>query len=390
MLMFLVVINAFAPLTTDLYLPALPQMVDAFNTSQSMVNMTLSVYFATYALGLLFWGPLSEKFGRKPILLIGIGGYILGSLSCAAASSVELLIFARIFQAFGGSGVTVVATAIVKDHYDGAERQKIMATIMSLVIIAPMVAPVLGALLLKFTSWRMMFVVLAIWGSLAALLTTSYRETLKTPYTGSTLRSWGRLIVVLKNPRFTSLLGIFPVTAMALMAFLAASSYIYIDTFGLTEEQYSYAFSFNAIFASFGPRIYLKLSDRISTEKVITLCFAMLTVCGLLTYTLGHMSPWLFALLAAPATLAIITTRVPGTNLMLEQQDSDTGSAVAIIQFCSMMCGSISMQLVSLRPESLIKNLGTIQFVVGATAGVLWILVKNRPHVAHKLSQFTH
>ncbi|MDO6685361.1 MULTISPECIES: multidrug effflux MFS transporter [unclassified Agarivorans] len=388
-LLFLVVISAFPPLTTDLYLPALPQMVDIFNTNQTMVNLTLSVYFVTYAVGLLFWGPLSEKLGRKPILLVGMAIYISASILCALVPNIEMLIGARLIQAFGGSAVTVVATAIVKDLYDGRERERIMATIMSLVIIAPMVAPVLGALLLKIGSWRMMFVALAIFGGLSALLAIGYRETLDTRYTGSIVRSWGRLAVVMKNPRFTSLLGIFSIPAMAMMAFLAAGSYIYVNGFGLTEQEFSYAFAFNALLASFGPRIYMKLSKHISVQTIVMMCFGLLALCGVLMLTVGHLSPWLFAMLAGPATVGVIGMRVPGTNLMLEQQESDTGSAVAIIQFFAMMCGSLGMVLVSLRPESLIENLGTIQCVIGFTGGALWLLVRNRSYVTDTISELS-
>ncbi|MFA0502757.1 MFS transporter, partial [Vibrio sp. 10N.222.46.A1] len=104
----------------------LPNMVAALGTTQSMVNFTLSSYFVVYAFGLLFWGPLSEKFGRKPILLIGAGIYVVASFLCANSGSIEQLIGFRIVQAFGGSAVTVVAVAIIKDLYDGREREKIM------------------------------------------------------------------------------------------------------------------------------------------------------------------------------------------------------------------------------------------------------------------------
>jgi len=386
-LLFLVVISAFPPLSIDLYLPALPQLVDALNTTQSMVNLTLSAYFVVYAIGLLFWGPLSEKFGRKPILLVGISIYVLASLLCALVNHIEALIAARILQAFGGSAVTIVATAIVKDLYVGREREKIMATIMSLVIIAPMVAPVLGAFLLKIGSWHMMFFSLAIFGGLAGIFAMCYQETLETRYNGSIIRSWGRLGVVLKNLRFVSLLCVFSLTPMALMAFLASGAYIYMDGFGLTPQQFSYAFAFNAFFASFGPTIYMKLSKWISVPYIISLCYFLLMCCGVLTYTIGYLSPWLFAFIAAPATVAVIVTRVPGTNLMLEQQSKDTGSAVAIIHFFSMICGSLGMMLVALYPETMIENLGVIQCSVGAIGGGLWLLVKSRPHVIEHLPQ---
>ncbi|PME64040.1 hypothetical protein BCV33_16220 [Vibrio lentus] len=386
MLFFLVIISAFPPLTIDLYLPALPQIVEVFNTDQSMVNLTLSSYFVTYAVGLLFWGPLSEKFGRKPILLIGIASYMVASVLCAMTNSIEQLIGARIFQAFAGSAITVIATAIVKDLYDGREREKIMATIMSLVIIAPMVAPVFGAFLLKIASWRMMFVTLAIFGAFASVLALCYRETLESKYQGSIFRSWGRLAVVMKNRSFIKLLVIFSITPMALMGFLAAGSYIYINDFGLTEQQFSYAFAFNALCASFGPTLYMKLSYRVSVQKVISGCFTLLAIAGVFTLTVGGLSPWFFMFIAAPATLMVIIMRVPGTNLMLNQQDQDTGSAVALIQFFSMICGSLGMVLVSIRPDSLIENLGFIQLSVGILGGLMWLMVRNKEYVTKKLN----
>jgi DHA1 family bicyclomycin/chloramphenicol resistance-like MFS transporter len=260
-----------------------------------------------------------------------------------------------------------------------------MGTIMSLVIIAPMVAPVIGALLLKFASWQMMFVALAVFGAIAAIIAMSYQETIETRYTGSVARSWTRLGVVLKNPNFVALLCVFSITPIALMAFLAAGSYIYVDGFGLTEQQFSYAFAFNAMFASFGPRIYMKISRKVPIPKIVTGCYALLALCGVATLTIGHLSPFVFAFIAAPATLVIISTRIPGTNLMLEQQSTDTGSAVALIQFFSMMCGSLGMILVSLRPETLIQNLGFIQLAIGLIGGGMWLVLRKKDFVVHNL-----
>ena len=378
---FLALISAFPPLSTVLYLPALPQMVEALDTTQTSVNMTLSMFFLFYSVGLLFWGPLSEKFGRKPILLSGLTIYVVASLFCAFSQQVEQLIAGRIVQALGGSAATVVATAIVKDIYSGREREKVMATIMSMVIIAPMVAPVLGALLLKYTSWRTIFLMLAAIGAMALLGGMLFRETLSEKFTGSVIGSWYRLLVVLKNLGFSSLLLIFSLAPIALMAFLASASYIYIDGFGLTEGQFSLFFAFNATCAMVGPTIYMRMRRHIEPKLIITICFTLIAVCGVAVSVFGHISPWWFALSVGPVTMAVIAVRIPGTHLMLEQQDEDTGSASALINFFAMFMGSMGMQLVTLWPGTLITNLGYIQIGVGIICSILWLLCRNRPFI---------
>lgn len=378
---FLALISAFPPLSTVLYLPALPQMVEALDTTQTSVNMTLSMFFLFYSVGLLFWGPLSEKFGRKPILLSGLTIYVVASLFCAFSQQVEQLIAGRIVQALGGSAATVVATAIVKDIYSGREREKVMATIMSMVIIAPMVAPVLGALLLKYTSWRTIFLMLAAIGAIALLGGMLFRETLSEKFTGSVIGSWYRLLVVLKNLGFSSLLLIFSLAPIALMAFLASASYIYIDGFGLTEGQFSLFFAFNATCAMVGPTIYMRMRRHIEPKLIITICFSLIAVCGVAVSVFGHISPWWFALSVGPVTMAVIAVRIPGTHLMLEQQDEDTGSASALINFFAMFMGSMGMQLVTLWPGTLVTNLGYIQIGVGIICSILWLLCRNRPFI---------
>ncbi len=380
-LAFLALISAFPPLSTVLYLPALPQMVEALDTTQTSVNMTLSMFFLFYSVGLLFWGPLSEKFGRKPILLSGLTIYVVASLFCAFSQHVEQLIAGRIIQALGGSAATVVATAIVKDIYSGREREKVMATIMSMVIIAPMVAPVLGALLLKYTSWRTIFLMLAAIGAITLLGGMLFRETLSDKFTGSVIGSWYRLLVVLKNLGFSSLLLIFSLAPIALMAFLASASYIYIDGFGLTEGQFSLFFAFNATCAMVGPTIYMRMRRHIEPKLIVTVCFTLIAVCGVVVSVFGHISPWWFALSVGPVTMAVIAVRVPGTHLMLEQQDEDTGSASALINFFAMFMGSMGMQLVTLWPGTLITNLGYIQIGVGMVCSILWLLCRNRPFI---------
>ncbi|SEA47820.1 MFS transporter, DHA1 family, bicyclomycin/chloramphenicol resistance protein [Desulfuromusa kysingii] len=380
-ILFLALISAFPPLSTDLYLPALPQMVETLAASISKVNMTLSMFFIFYAGGLLFWGPLSEKYGRKPILLIGLTIYIVSSLLCGFAATVNQLILGRIFQAFGGSAATAIATAMVKDLYCGRERERVMALVMSMVIIAPIVAPVMGAILLKYISWRAVFYALAGIGIIAIAISSTMKETIEKRYSGSPLRSLGRLFVVLKNPQFAVLLAIFSVGPMTIMSFLSTSAFIYIDGFGLNEQQYSYFLAFNAAFALVGPMLYLQLSKSFTPRGIISGGFPLIICCGIAVMTLGMTSPWVFALCIALGTLVVTVMRVPGVNLMLDQQQQDGGSASALINFFGMIMGSLGMQLVSLNSHNLIWTLGSLQLLVGLMTGCLWLLIRNRPFV---------
>ncbi len=381
MVVVLAVMSAFPPLSTDLYLPALPQMVEALGTSQAHVNLTLSLFFVFFALGTLIWGPLSEKYGRHPILVVGLSIFTLASVGCAMSGNVGQLIAARIFQAFGGGAATAVATSMVKDMYSGKKREAVLAMVMSLVIIAPVVAPVIGALLLKFISWRAVFWMLACIGSLVMILSAFLDETLEDRYTGSIINSIGRLAVVMKNPGFSSLLGIFSLVPMPLMAFIAASSYVYIKGFGLTEEMFSYYFAFNALGAMVGPMIYIRLSRLMDSKKIVSMSFALLAICGVVLNTAGHLSPAVFALTMVAATLAVGMLRPSGANLLLAQQQKDTGSAASLINFFGMLMGSAGMFLVSLNPGDFIGAIGTIQILVGIAGGSLWLMIRNRPFI---------
>ena len=131
--------------------------------------------------------------------------------------------------------------------------------------------------------------------------------------------------------------------------------------------------------------MYIKISRHVQVTKLITYSFLLLSCAGVLTLTVAHLSPWFFAFICAPATLTVIMVRVPGMNLMLDQQEHDTGSAVALIQFFGMISGSIGMVLVSLKPDSLINNLGVIQLCVGLLGGALWLMARHRPFVTEKL-----
>lgn len=380
-MVILALLSAFPPLSTDLYLPALPRVMHVMQTSQSLVNLSLSLFLIFFGLGILIWGAVSEKYGRKPILLIGLGLYVSGSIGCALSVSIGQLILARVVQAFGGGAAEAVVTAMVKDMYSGRRRESVLALVMSMVVVAPVVAPVMGAALMKFMSWNAIFWVLASVGSVAFSLSLLLDETLQKRYSGSLIQSLGRLAVVLKNPGFSVLLGVFSMAPLPLMAFIAASSFVYIQGFGMTETLYSFYFAFNALGALVGPLLYLKLSRRFAPGNIITGCFGLLIICGILLDVAGGSSPVYFALTMLGATVSLGLLRPPTANMLLSQQQTDTGAAAALINFMGLFMGSLGMFIISLETGDLIPSLGLMQIIVGAVCGSLWLLVRSKSFI---------
>lgn len=374
-------LSAFVPLSTDLYLPALPGMADYFGVSPDLANLTLVMFFLSFGAGTLIWGPLSDRYGRRPMLLIGLSLYSAASLGCALSTDIYQLIAFRILEAIGGSSGFAVATAMIKDVYDVRSREPILAVVQTMVLISPVSAPVLGAILLRFTSWRGLFGALAFIGLLALAGSAALQETLERRYSGPLSHALGRLYVVARNPAFASLLVLFSLPSISAMAFIASSSYIYIRGFGLNELAYSYFFAFNAIGMISSPTIYLRLSRRMSRKSFVTMCFGVMILSGMLIVIMGTQSPWLFAAVLLPATIAAGAVRTPGTNLMLEQQREDTGSAAALMSCSGITAGSIGMSLISLNRGNMIPVLGMMYVLIGILCATLWLYISQKPYV---------
>jgi len=371
-------LSAFVPLSTDLYLPALPGMGDYFGVSASLTNLTLILFFLFFSLGLLFWGSLSDKYGRRPVLLVGLALYIAASAGCAASLAIWHLIAFRILQAVGGSAAAAVATAMVKDVYDGRKRESVLALVQSMVVISPAVAPILGAFMLPYTSWRGLFAVLALIGVVSMTGGLLLQETIPSRYTGTVAQSIRRLGTVLKNPNFTSLLIVFSLVSAASLAFVSASSYIYQEEFGLSEQSYSFYFALNAVGLIAGPLLYLWLSRHISRRTIVTSGFTAVIGGGLLVCFFGNMGPLIFALALFPASLMGSSVRPLGAFLMLDQQKEDTGSASALINCSGLVFGSAGMVLVFLNGSDLVFSLGAINVAVGVVCLLGWTAIGRR------------
>src|SRR5579872_6641662 len=163
----LAALSAFGPLTTDMYLPSLPNIARELAASEAQVQLTISSYLFGFAVGQILYGPVSDRHGRKPVLLAAIGIYCAASLACALSTSIETLIVARAFQALGGSGGIVLARAVVRDLYSGSRAARELSLIGSVMALAPVLAPIAGGVLQTGFGWRSIFFTLVAAGALS-------------------------------------------------------------------------------------------------------------------------------------------------------------------------------------------------------------------------------
>ncbi len=343
LIVYLAFLSAFTPLSTDLFLPALPIMAEYFQATPGLTNLTLMGFMFFFALSMLVWGPLSDKYGRRPVILAGLTLYLASSVLCALSTNIWMLIAGRVIQAVGSGAVSAVAMAITKDVFKGRTMENVLTTIQTMMLIAPMIAPVLGGFLLAFTSWRGIFWAFVVCGALAWLGLLPLRESLERPTEGPALKSLGRIAFVLGHGRFSALLVIFSIASMPIMVFLATSAYVYQQNFGVSPQLYSVFFCANALASVLGPTLYPRVLRELPQNGLITTCFAVVAASSALLLVFGHAGPYWFAALMLPVTFCSTAIRPPSTIILMTQLDSDTGTVASLIGSAAVFCGSFAM-----------------------------------------------
>ena len=377
-MIFVALIASFPPLSTDLYLPALPTMSEQLNCSAWWVNLSISVFFIFVSTSSFIWGPLSDKYGRKRILLIGVPLFILSSFFCMVSQNVYQLVVARIVQAIGAGAAMAVNLAIVKDVFPGKKRESTLALAAVLNGMIPVIAPSIGSLIIRFFSWPWIFGLLSVIGIMVLIFVFFLKETNKEYSVESTFRTTLRLFVVLKNPHFYRLLIVFSIVSIPLLAFIGVSSFIFVQRFGLSTELYSIYFGAIASFYIIGGPIYLFIRRYFKPIPIITASYIGSIVSGALMLTIGQGSPVLFAVSVALGYLCVSISRPPSNSLLLEQQDKDTGSASSLIQATFVLTGSLGMMVISYDWSNRIMVIGLINIILSSFGFFLWIYTKSR------------
>jgi DHA1 family bicyclomycin/chloramphenicol resistance-like MFS transporter len=265
-------LTAFGPLTTDMYLPSLPGIADALHADTARVGLTISSYLIGFAAGQIVYGPLSDRHGRKPVLIGAIAVYVMASLACALSTSIEMLIAARALQALGGSGGIVLARAIVRDLYSGARAGRELSLIGSVMALAPVFAPMAGGVLQTAFGWRSIFVVLVAAGIGGALVVWRLLpETL--PEKGAHPASLGAMLgsykIVARNPAYLAYLGLASASYAGLFAWISSASFVLQDLYGLTPFAFGLYFAVGSLGSLAGTSLAAKLVVRIGLDGTI-------------------------------------------------------------------------------------------------------------------------
>ncbi len=377
LILFIALMGMFIPLSIDLYLPAMPAMTNYFHTTTTKVNFTLIAFYFFFAVGILLFGPFSDKYGRRPILISCLLLYTAGSAACAMAISIDQLILFRIAQAFGAGGVMAISTALVKDCFSGKLKSKVLAAVQVMGVMAPMVAPIAGAAILRVAEWRETFWILALIGIVTLITTLLFQETLPrtSRYQGSLGGALVSLLVVGKNLGFSTFLLIAAMLAAPYMAYVTLSSYIYQNYFSLNAQAYSYFFAINSALAILGPFIYIRTIGKLSARTFSWCCFEVAFISGLCVLIFGNDSPLAFLLSYVPFTLVESAIRPFSTNILLDQQSENIGSASSLINAVHTVLGSMGMVLSSLPWGNLIYGLGMIMVSASLVAVAVWIIL---------------
>jgi MFS transporter, DHA1 family, multidrug resistance protein len=302
MVLTLALLLGIQPVTTDLFLPALPTLTDGFGASMAQAQLTLTALLLAFGISQLFWGPLSDRFGRRPILLIGLSAYVGAAIACALAPSMLWLIAFRAIQGAAMGAAVMCARAIVRDAYSPAQGARTMSKGLSgLGIIACLCAP-LGGLLSDLFNWRVALLAVAVFGAIClAVVALRFNETLprRNPHAlqgAALLRTWGNIV---RNATFIAYCALSVGSYGGLFTFLAASPFVFIKVLGLSKTQYGwvmFSVSFVYLVGTFlCRRLLLRYGVRRSVAIAGGLTLAGGTTMGLLA-VLGVHSLWAIAM----------------------------------------------------------------------------------------------
>ena len=370
-------------LSIDMTLPALPALGAAFSAGPDQIQLTLSLYLLGYAAGQIVIGPLSDRFGRRRVLVGGLAVYSLATLACAASPRIGILIAARLFQGVSASGGPVMVRAIVRDHFEGDRAAHMMSSLTTVFALGPLLAPIIGGALLVRYGWHSIFLFIAFWSLVLlvaawALLGESLREPDKHALRPARILTNYRTFFTTRAA--VGYAGLNALCSLGMFAFLSGSPFVLIEIYGVAPDYYGYYFGLSALMLILGASTNKRLLRRMPGERIMRYGFLILAIGGAAAVAIP------FSPLNGPFALtAAIMIYVFGQMLVqpnavaaaLTPLRHMAGTGSALMGMMQMLFGALGGYVVNaLYDGTPLPMTGTL-LVAGVAAGVFSLLLRR-------------
>ncbi|NLW03853.1 MAG: Bcr/CflA family multidrug efflux MFS transporter [Pseudomonadaceae bacterium] len=352
LIVLLAALVAFGPLSIDMYLPSLPLIASDLQASQADIQLTISAFLVGLFFGMLFYGPLSDKFGRRKLLLGGITLYLVASIGCFLATSAETLILARFLQALGAAAASVLARAIVRDLFPINEAARVLSLMHLVTMIATLIAPLIGGYLILIAGWRSLFLVLFVFAALV-LLFTSWKipETHHGASRGTSLGAvFKAYLQILLQPVAVGYILCMSLTFAGMFAFITASPFVYIEYFGVSPQTYAWLFSLNIGGIILLVSLNARYVGHFGTQRLLVAGAGLAATSGLLLLFAGLTDIGGLTLVVLALLGFVSVTGVLGANCMaslLASFPDRAGAAAGIAIAAQFGLGALASFLVS-------------------------------------------
>lgn len=378
MIVLILLLGMFGPISTDMYLSALPTMVVELSTNESTLNITMYGFILGMALSILLLGPLTDRFGRRVPLILSMVEYTATTLACAFVEDIHILIVLRILQSIGSGLAIAVSTALVKDCFNGATMGRVLTLTAILGVLGPILSPVIGAGLITLWGWRSTFIAPAMVSLLCLVISFFMPETLphNQKSVGSVpalLRNMGRLCM--DRGLFLNVMAIC-IPTMAFMAYLSISSYIYVDMFGLTPNTYTAVLAITLVISVMVMMALERIRSMGSKNRRLGLYLIMGIVSAALMLTIGHENWFTFFIAYLFICSVCMSIRPWGFEIVLSSREGDSGALSSLLNFMFFMIGCIGMlsSTLPIWPDH-VTAMGSIILISMILFGLFWALM---------------
>ena len=349
-------LSAIGPLCTDFYLPALPEITEQLSATGTQTQLSLTAALIGLGLGQMFFGPLSDRIGRRKPLALSLLLFIFSSAMCAVTQDIHLLIGWRFLQGFAGAGGSVLSRSIARDRYQGTLLTQFFALLMTVNGIAPVLSPVLGGCIITAFDWRILFWTMAGIGVVLLVLSlTVLHETL--PAKSASTAQQPKGTPVLKNRRFMRYCLIQAFMMAGLFSYIGTSSFVIQSEYGMSPMQFSLLFGLNGIGLINDALIFSKLARRVAAETLLRRGLVLAVLCAAVTLLFAWSQLPVLALVGLFFTVSFMSgiSTVSGAEAMSAVSSAQSGTASALMGTLMFVCGGIAAPLAGLGGETMLK-----------------------------------